>query len=384
MTKNISELLEQYDNQFTLDGQIKPQPGVTEVKVEAALKLVEAAKHSRVAEAQLAELLTSTDLGYSIAHVLSVNLIPQLPSALEDIGELAGSRTVKDFRPVTLKGLIAGDGLEGPGVDEHGAASVILEGTPYPHVTITSDEEAYFSRLRKRGFRADLTFEAYINDELGEIDELPGEFLKTVTKTHQSEVFEAIEMGTQGLEAATLIDGSTVTANQPISALALIAGAAQIESNEINGNPIGEVSKYIVLVAPGKRRFLEYDIAQVGRIREIQRPDGSDVLVLAPDSEMKALFPNIVIKEHPRLSGNQWRMFPAPNTTARPVLERLSLKGYQTPEIRVRNDQGYLPGGGKVGIWQGGFEADTSSFRLRMFTGATLWDDQYLLKVNPT
>lgn len=377
---DIKELLEQYDDQFTLDGAIKPQPGVTQAKAEEAMKLLEASNTSRVAEAQLAELLTSTDVGHSIAHVLSVNMIPQLPAALDEVGEIAGERTVKDFRPVVLRGLIAGDGVEGAGVDEHGAAAVVPEGTPYPHVTITSDEESYYSRLRKRGFRADVTFEAIINDDLGEIQDLPSQFLKTVAKTHQAEVFEALESATLGLAGATLLDGTVVAANAGVSANALIAGAAEIEARLVNGNPIGEISRYIVLVAPGKRRFLEYDINQIGRIITVQ--DGA--LTLSPDADMKALFPNVTIKEHPRLSGNQWRMFPAPGTTERPTLERLSLKGYTTPEIRVKSDQGYLPGGGKVGVWEGGFDGDTSSFRLRLFTGAVLWDDKYFLKVNPT
>ena len=379
MATDIKTLLEQYEDQFTLDGLVKTQPGVTEAKARKAMELLDAASTSRVAEAQLAELLTSTDVGHSIAHVLSVNMIPQLPEALEEVGEIAGERTVKDFRPVVLRGLINGDGVDGEGVDEHGAAAVVPEGTPYPHVTITNDEESYYSRLRKRGFRADVTFEAVINDDLGEIQELPDQFLTTVKKTHQAEVFEALESASLGLTATTLIDGTTVAANAPVSAHALIAGAAEIESRLVNGNPIGEISRYIVLVAPGKRRFLEYDINQVGRIITVQ--DGA--LTLSPDADMKALFPNVTIKEHPRLTGNQWRMFPAPKATARPVLDRLNLKGYTTPEIRVRSDQGYLPGGGKVGIWEGGFDGDTSSFRLRLFTGAVLWDDKYVLKVNP-
>ncbi|UOE45983.1 hypothetical protein [Agromyces larvae] len=376
---DLKQLLESYDDQFTLDGAIKPQPGVTEAKALEAMALMEKARRSRVAEAQLAELLTSTDIGYSIAHVLSVNMIPQLPKELEPVENLAGHRTVKDFRPVVLRGLIASDGVEGAGVDEHGAAAVIPEGTPYPMVTVTNDEESYYSSLRKRGFRADVTFESVINDDLGEIEDLPNQFLKTVGKTHYAEVFAALEQASQGLSGATLIDGSEVIANSPVSALALIAGSVEIENREINGNKIGAISKYIVLVAPGKKRFLEYDIAQIGRVITVQ--DGA--LTLAPDAELKALFPNVEIIESPRLSGNQWRMFPAPNTTERPVLERLSLRGYEQPEIRVRNDQGYRPGGGKIGIWEGGFTADTASFRLRLFTGAVLWDDAYVLKVNP-
>lgn len=374
---DIKKLLEGYDDQFTLDGAIRPQPGVTEEKAIAAMELMDKARTSRVAEAQMAELLTSTDLGASIAHVLSVNMIPQLPAELEDVANIAGSRTVKDFRPVVLRGLISGDGVEGAGIDADGAASVIPEGTPFPMVTVTNDEEAYYSTLRKRGLRADVTFEAIINDDLGAIQDLPEQFGKVVAKTHYAEVFNALEQATLGLSAATLLDGTTVAANSPVSPEALIAGAAEIEARLVNGNPIGSISRYNVLVAPGKKRFLEYAIAQIGRI--ITVTDGA--LTLGPDTALQALFPNITIIESRKLTGNQWRMLPAPGTTERPVLDRISLRGYETAEIRVRSDQGFHPGGGQVGIWQGGFDSDSASFRLRLFTGAALWDEKYVIKV---
>ena len=380
---DIKTLLENYEDQFTLDGAIKPQAGVTEAKAQAAMELLEKSKRSKSAEGQLSELLTSTDIGFSIAHVLNVNMIPQLPAELEDAERLAGHRVVKDFRPVVLRSLISGDGVEGAGVDQHGAAAVILEGTPFPQVTVKNDEESYYSTLRKRGLRADVTFEAVINDDIGQIQELPTEFGKVVGRTHYAEVFEALEKVNRDLAATTLIDGTAVAANAPASATAIIAAASEIEAREHNGNAVGSISKYIVLVAPGKKRFLEYDINQVGRIREVQNTNGNTTIVLAPDTALQALFPNIEIVESKRLTGNQWRIFPAPGTTDRPFLERLSLRGYEQPEIRVRSDQGFYPGGGQVGIWQGGFDADTAAFRLRLFTGAVLWDDTYAIKVNP-
>ena len=374
---DIAELLEKYEDQFTLDGELHPQPGVTREKAEAARELLFQSKRSRMKRAELVELFTSTDLSFSLGHVLNINMVPQLPEELEDLDAIAGSRTVNDFRPVVLRGLITTDGVEGAGVDENGAAAIIPEGTPYPHVVYSRNEESYYSSLRKRGLRADVTFEALINDDLGEIDELPTRFAEVVRKTHYAEVFQALESATQGLSAAELIDGQVVPADARVSALALIAGAAEIEQREVNGNKIGEISRYIVLVAPGKKKFLEYDIDQTfNRVLYIQ--DGSKTLT--PDPALRALLPNYEIRESPRLSGEEWRMFPAPGTTERPVLERLSLRGYEQPEIRVRSDQGFYPGGGQVGIWQGGFDADTASYRLRLFTGAVLWDDNYVIK----
>lgn len=374
---NVAELLESVEDQFTLDGRLKAQPGVTRAKVTEAMKLLEKAQTSRVASAQLAELLTSTDVGYSIAHIINVNMIPQLDKLRYSIDQIAGSRIVPDFRPVVLRGLIATDGVSGAGVDADGAASVVPEGSVYPHVTVTNSEESYYSVLRKRGFRADVTFEAVINDDLGMIADLPNQFNKTVIKTYEAEIFSALNSATQGLAGGTLIDGTTVAANAPVSALAIIQAAYEIENRLVNGAPIGQISKYNVLVAPGKKRLLNYDIEKFFNVVVIH--DGS--IDRAPDAAMRALMPNIEIIETPKLSGNDWFMLPAPGTTDRPVLELLSLKSYEQPEIRVRNEggAGYIPGG--TGLWSS-YDTDAASFRLRMFTGAALWSDAYVVKVD--
>lgn len=370
----MTNLLENYENQFDLDGALRPQPGVTEAKVKEAQKLWNAARRSRVAEAQLAELFTSSDLSYSIAHLLNVNTIPSMEEETKSIEGLAGVRTVRDFNPVVLRSLIGSAGVEGAGVDSRGAAAIVPEGTPYPIVTVKSDEESFYSKLSKRGVRFDFTFESIINDLLGELDQIPDD-LKTITvKTMYAEIFDALDQATQHLQAATLIDGTQVAADAPVSAAALVAAAEQIENRTISGVKIGRISAYNVIVAPGQARFLEYDIAKMGRVIEVQ--DGN--LTLGPDSALQALFPNVTIIESDRVSGTAWKMYPKPGSTARPVLERLVLRGYENAEIRVRNDQGFHPGGGKIGVFEGGFDADTASYRYRLITGATLWDDVYV------
>jgi hypothetical protein len=368
--------LEAFKNKFDLDGRLKVHPLVTPTKVLEAKRLLEAARRSRVEEARVAELLTTSDLAFSIAHLANIEMIPQLPEELKDIDGLAGVRSVKDFNPVVLRGLWANAGVEGAGVDEHGAAAIVPEGAPYPHVTVSSDEEAYYSKLDKRGFRADVTFEAIINDVLGEIESLPGAFGQTVVDTHYAEIFDALESTQTVLGAATLLDGTSIPVNAPVGALSIIAAVEQIENSTVNGRKVGSISGYNVIVAPGRKRFLEYDIAQLGRVISVQ--DGA--LTLGPDAELQALFPNVTIIESDRVTGTAWYIYPKPGTTRRPVLERLTLRGYEQAEIRVRSDQGYFPGGGKVGIWEGGFDNDTASFRLRMFTGAVLWDDTYVVK----
>lgn len=372
--KNVSELLEQYKNPFTLDDELKPLPGVTEARVKRAQELWQKAKRSRSAEGQLVELFTSTNLNMSIAHLLNIQTIPQLPEELKVLDGLAGQRTVRDFNPVVLRSLIA-SGIEGKGLDARGAAQVVPEGTPYPIVTVKSDEESFYQKLSKRGFRFDFTFESIINDLLGELDGLPAEMLKVTVETIYAEIFDALDEANQHLPQVELPDGEVIPADAPISALAIIAAVVALENRTINGRKIGTVNDVNVIVPKGAKRFLEYDIAKFGRVTEVQ--DGA--LTLGPDREIQALFPNVNIIESDRVLGTNWKLYPKPGTTPRPVLERLNLRGYENPEIRVRSDQGFYPGGGKVDLFDGGFDADTASYRYRYITGAALWDDTYVV-----
>lgn len=374
---DLKKLLEGYDDQFTLDGKLRPQPGVTKERVKHVKALFEKAQGgSYTAEAQLKELFTTSNASFSMAHLINIQTIPQLPEELEDLNGLMGQRTVKDFNPVVLRGILGSSGVEGAGVDEYGAAAIVPEGTPYPKVTVKSSEEAFYSKLAKRGVRFDFTFESWINDVVGELEDMPAELLKITKNTIKAEFFEALGHASRSLAAVQLPDGTTTIADAPVSAQAIIAAAVDIENREINGLKVGAISAYNVIVPNGRKRFLEWDIAKLGRVLEVQ--DGA--LTLGPDSALQALFPKVNIIESDRVTGTQWYMYPKPGATVRPVIERLKLRGYETPEIRVRSDQGFHPGGGKVGLFEGGFDADTASFRYRHITGAVLWDDTTIVK----
>lgn len=370
----------EFKDTFTLDGRLKPQAGVTKDKVKFVKGLYESARNgSYVAEAQLKELFSSTDASFSMAHLLNIDFIPQLPEELKDLDGIAGERTVKDFNPVVLRGVLGSSGLEGDAIGADGAVAPVPEGTPYPIVTVKSDEESFYSKLQKRGARFDFTFESWINDLVGELEGMPEAFLKLTKDTVYAEVWDALDQATVALPAVELPNGDTTLANAPVSASAIVAAAVALSLREINGNKIGQLNDFIVHVPKGKKLFLEWDIAQLGRVRAVEQPDGSNTLILAPDDTISKLFPRIEIKETDRLTGTQWKLQPKPGTTPRPVLERLKLRGYENPEIRVRSDQGFYPGGGQVGLFQGGFDADTASFRYRHITGAVLWEPKYIV-----
>lgn len=378
----MAKALAEYKNQFSLDGRLRKQGGVTVETVREAKKLWDEARSSFAAEGKLRELFTSSDIGFSLAHLININTIPQLDKDAEEVlTGLAGERVVKDFNPVVLQSLLGSSGLEGAGIDESGAAAIVPEGTPYPIVTVKSDEESFFSKLAKRGFRFDFTFESAINDVLGFLDTIPGEMLEITKDTILAELFEALNSATQSLQGGTMLDGTTTIApNAALSPMAVLQATTELEARTINGRKIGRVASVNVVAAPGTERKFEYDMSQIGRV--IQVLDGSKVL--SPDSDLLRGMPQINFIENDRMAAGTWSLYPKPGTTKRPVLERLKLRGYENPEIRVRNDQGYTPGGGKIGVFNGGFDADDMSFRYRHITGAVLWDDNWVVKSDGT
>ncbi|MDL5351210.1 hypothetical protein [Microbacterium sp. zg-YB36] len=378
--KTYAELLEQYRDKFTLDNRINPQVGVTESSVSRAREMLSAARRSRVEEARVAELFTTSDIGFSVAHLSSAIAIPQLEEELKSLDGLAGQRTVKDLNPVVLRGVIGSAGFEGAGVDQYGAAAVIPEGTPFPIVEARSTEEAHFSSIVKRGVQFNVTVEALINDLLGELDRIPEEFQQIVFDSKYADILGALLQADQYLEAVTLPDGTTTLPNAPLSAQGLIAAAVALENREINGRKIGRVGTVNVVVPMGAARFLEYDLAQFGRVIAVQ--DGA--LTLSPDREIQALLPSLNIIESDRVTGTEWFMYPRPGTTRRPVLERLNLRGFESPEIRFRSDSGQILGGNVAGFRAGSFDADVSSLRLRFFGGAVLWDSVWVVRSKGT
>lgn len=371
----MAKLLEDYKNGFTLDGLIRPVNGVTESSVKRAQALLRSARTSRVEEARVSELFTTSDLGFSIAHLMTINSIPQLDEELKTLDGLAGSRTVKDLNPIVLRSALGSKGFEGAGVDKFGAASIIPEGTPFPIVSARSSEESFWSSMVKRGAQFDVTVESLINDLLGELDELPEQFQRIVFDSRYSDIFNALLQASQHLGAVTLPDGSTVPADARLSARGIIAATVELENRSINGIKIGRVNDVNLIIPKGAQRFLEYDLKQFGRIISIQ--DGGTLL--AADTDIQALLPKLNIIESDRVTGTQWLMYPKPGTTPRPVLERLNLRGYEAPEIRFRSDSGQILGGNVSGFRAGTFDADVSSLRLRFFGGSVLWDDTWVV-----
>lgn len=362
-----------YIDKFTLDGLVMPPKGVTIDSVGKVAKLVaEGKRGSYVAEAQLKESLMSGDLANSVAHFINLITIPQLPDLKErPVAQLVGSaRSLPDFRPATLFSLFGK--LEGPGVtkadvDLVGSAPRVPQGTPYPVATISGIESAY-GKLSKRGLRINWDFEDFINDTIGVLDAIPGELQTIALQTEWREVGDALIAATTALASVTLPDGTVEPANAAVSARSIMGAIQQLALTRIHGSLIGTLSGYNVVVPVGQKIYVEQSLrVALGIMFVLPVSTAGGAVTPGPDN---SILNTIKVIEHESVLGANWYLLPKPGAYSRPVLELLHLRGYETPQIRVKvtDSDGFS------------FDADSASMRLRMVTGAALWFQEAVIK----
>jgi hypothetical protein len=350
-----------FEDNFTLDGLLTPASGVTMESVGKVAKLIESAKRgSYVAEAQLKESMMTGVLASSVAHFINLITIPQLPDDKDrPVAKLASFRIVPDFRPAVLYSMFGS--LTGPGITEDGAAPRVPQGQPFPEVTITGVESAY-AKLSKRGNRVNWDFEDFINDTVGMLDGIPAELRDVALETEWQEVGEALVKATTASGSVTLPDATVVPSNAAISADAIMAAIMALSLRTVNGTKkkIGTLSGYNVIVPFSKKVYVDHMIRQALNVLYVLPGSGGGAVTAPTD---RSVLETVEVIEHDKVTGTKWYLAPKPGSYRRPVLDVLRLRGYETPQIRVRTEGG-------DGF---SFDADTAAMRLRLVTGAALW-----------
>jgi hypothetical protein len=381
MTAKIRE----YKNPFTLDGRLKVRNGVTPRKVQAVQELLEQWNGgSQIAGATLYEALTTSDAIFNIAHLANLNFVPNFDDAERNWQQIVTgpTRTVPDFKDVTLYSLNR-SWTDGNGatqfLDSHGAAPVIPEGTAYPYAYIAG-EVAQGASIVKRGFKTDWTLEARINDGIGAIADLPEQMLQVSLDTEEADVWGALT--TQKTSASNYLAVSipdpllgtaiSVPANAPLSRNGILGAIQQLAARTVNGRYIQVRGNAYNLVVPiGVGQAAEYILSTT--LTGITS-GGAATLLGTYDVSRPNPLQGISVIESEWVTGTQWYLVPKKGSTVRPILERLELRGFQTPQLFVDNHVGTAVGGGAISPFEGSFDADVITLKLRQFGGGVLWD----------
>lgn len=362
-----------YKNPFTLDGRVKLVPGVSKAKVKAIRDLTERyMAGDAIATGTLMEAMSTSDAPFNFAHLATLNFLPNYDDAERTWTQVASERTVPDFRPATLWSIqrewTDGDG-ETSVLGAHGEAPTIPEGSAYPYAYISGQSEQS-GKVTKKGFKTDWTLESRINDGLGIIDELPGMMLNAALDTEESEVWTPLSTAGEALAGGTVPTGATVVANAPLSRDALIRATIELSERKIGGRFI-QIRGGLNLLVPVGQAIAANFILQQTLVSFEQ--GGTPNYIYQVNGGYNPLG-NVTVVETEYLTGTAWKLVPKPGATRRPVVEHLKLRGYTNPQLFVENAVGNYVGGSSVSPFEGSFDNDSITLKLRMFGGGVVWD----------
>lgn len=366
----------EFKDLYTLDGKLKPQPGVTRGKVAKTAELVERTLNGdRTAKGILEESITTSDAILNLAHLTNINVLQNFPDVEREWQSLvSGVRPVSDFRPVALYQMNPDWAETSATLGANVISPRVPEASNYPYAYFTPEQSASGAGLSKYGFKTGFTFEAFINDSIGFLASLPTVMEQIALDTEEFYVFEAFLgalTSTNDLTGGTNIEGETVLPNAPLSRKALIQAITELTNREINNRKVVLTGGYKLMIPAGQRAQVEYML---------------NPTLIGLDSGSYAFSINgwnplgdVTIVESQHIPSGTWVLMPNGNSANRPIIEAFRLAGHELPELRVQGLTGSYVGGGAISPYEGSFDNDTADFRIRQFFGAHVWTPQLLI-----
>lgn len=300
------------------------------------------------------EALTTSDLFRSVTgDVLDRELLSRYKALTPQWAGFASRTTVRNFKPKKLVDLFGGRTAL-PEVPELGEYT---EGN--------QDSREYEISVKKFGRRFGYSWEASINDDIDELRTLPDAFATAAGATEDKAALAMLVTDAGAPNPAFFNAGN---GNAPeAKALTHENLAAAITKVSTKTDEDGEI------VAPDGLRLVvgpsqEMEARRLLNATEIRTTTGSKTTV-----EPNWLKGAVELEVNRRLKGMAWFVVPRPGGP-RPAFAVAFLRGFETPDIRIKNDQGTRIGGGAVGADEGSFNEDGVFYRVRHVVGAATVD----------
>ena len=345
----------------------------------------EAGTGHHLAMGRLREAVSSGDFPLLFQAVSQASLMGQYAELPQQWPTFSQRTMVPDFRPARLVRWDAGlDQLpdHNGGADRHvRALPRIPELTEYPTFNLTTEGQDYF--VNKYGARFPFSWEAFLNDELRVLQQLPAEMARWARDTEDVLTTGVLATATgPNPDFFTLAEdfgqlvqpGNYVRNNPPLTLKSLEQAITEIGMRQVNGRQV-RVQNFVLLVPPSLA-LTAHSIAQSTTYVHVQR--------LATDEEIRTnvsspIAGRFTVVESPWLplidqspnSATTWYLVPAGGQTERgPSIVTAFLRGHETPEVRALGDTGRALGGGDINPYEGSFSHDDIQYRVRTIVGA--------------
>lgn len=341
--------------------------------LEAAQLMQRAFAGNRRAMLDLEEALSTSDFRAAAFEVLDREMMDRYQDITPAWTMYARRTTTRDFKEKKLIDLMGGQA----------ALAEVPELTEFPARSLS--KALYKIFVKKFGGRFQISWESMVNDELGELQDLPGHLAVGARDTETKAAvglltdgngpndayFNANAWGrTYDVATDTWSGGSSnlLSGNPALSAPALTAAITAIGQREDpEGRPIVVADGYVLVIPPA----LEVTASEILNAVEIEITDGSRKTRVANWLRGKikiVVEPWLTVLDAGANVNTTWYLLPAP-TASRPPFFVAFLRGHEAPDLRVKADTGSRVGGGAIPAEDGSFDVDDIQYRVRHVVG---------------
>lgn len=326
--------------------------------VEAQRLLDQAWAGSRRALDLVNEAITTSDLFKSAAgEYLDRMMLADYERETPEWESFAAPTTVRNFKPKTLFELTRNTG----------ALARVPERTNYPVASTTASERSI--QVAKFGEAFGYTFEARLNDEIGELSQVPAGWAFQARATEAELALSQLANVLTGAPNTTFFNvGNDNLGTGALNEANLQAAITKVTTKRDASGKL--------LVAPQLQlvvgQALAFTAERLLTTSEIRITTGSST-VIQPNPFSGKVRLNVLTT----MPGTAWYVIPVPQTGRKGPFYVAKLTGYETPDLRWKNDQGQRIGGGSIGADQGSFSDDTIWYRVRHIVGAAQGDPTF-------
>jgi len=369
---------------LTAGGKLSVSPFVNPRKVAAMAEMVKGVKlggfAGERARTDLKESLSTSDAPFSFAHLTNLRNLPQYEEFVPDFAPIIDDEIVPDFEPMTFYNLKFNfAGLEN-GKDNDGKriAPKVAELDTYQYAFGYTQSSATLA-VAKRGFKVGWSLEQAKSSVYQLVQKFPGDMLTVGQKTDNHVVFRALKNGVTSasrLQAGTdFISGDTVANTSPATPAALRVAIRQVGTRtDADGNRVPIPARFYLVVGLGQSESIQWDMSIARGIVTVQN---GNIVARPTNAPADPLGRIAGIIETDEITDNSWYLVPASGTTEKPVLIRVRLAGYTSPEVYVSNFNGTALGGGASNnpFQAYSFDNDSIDLKFRQFTNAALFSE---------
>lgn len=341
-------------------------------KMHDVSKMYESAlSGSRVARAQFNEAMSRDDFQYVMSNVIDKELMERYPGLPKVWPGFARKTVVTDFKAKKLVDLIGG----------RQRLPRVPELSEYPERKYTDAE--YSLQVYKHGDTFGVSWEARQNDDLDSLRNIPDDLAISAVET-EDYYATAMFVASTGPDPTFFASGHSnlMSGNPALTVASLSTALTTITSRlDTDGRPVA-VPGFVLMVPPGLEvaannivHAIQVDVAtgSAGAASDAGRPNTLRVnnwLASKINVVVNHWIPTIDVSGN---VSNTWYVLPDPQS-ARPAGAVGFLRGHETPDLRVANDQGMYAGGGMVPWNEGSFSRDDIRFRGRHILGTATID----------